>query len=64
MRKREINKAILEQFSSPCAYIGRNYDNGFINKEYYTNKNDYETSIIQKQKENKMISIKSLQMNI
>ena len=64
MRKREINKAILEEFSSPCAYIGRNYDNGFINKEYYTNKNDYETSIIQKQKENKMISIKSLQMNI
>jgi hypothetical protein len=64
MRKREINKAILEEFTSPCAYIGRNYDNGFINKEYYTNKNDYETSIIQKQKENKMISIKSLQMNI
>ena len=63
MRKKEITKAILEEYSSPCAYIGRNYDdNCFIDKEYYTNKNDYENSIIQKQKENKMISIKALKI--
>ena len=64
MRKKEINKAILEEFSSPCSYIGRNIDNNFINNEYYSSKNDEENSIIQKRKENKMISIKSLKMNI
>ena len=60
LRKKEINKAILEEYSSPCVYIGRNNDSIFINKEYYTNKNDYENPLIQKQKEKKMIRIKSL----
>ena len=64
MRKKEINKAILEEFSSPCSYIGRNVDNNFINQEYYNSKNDNENSFAQNKKEHKMISIKSLKMNI
>ena len=63
LRKKEINKAILDEFSSPCVYIGRNNDTTFINNEYYTNKNDNDSAIIHKQKENKMISIKLLNMN-
>ena len=64
LRKKEITKAILEEYSSPCVYLGRNKDSFFINKEYYTNKNDYENSYNQKTKENKMISIKTLSKNI
>ena len=63
LRKKEINKAILDEFSSPCVHIGRNNDSIFINNEYYTNKNDNEFSLIHKQKENKMISIKALNIN-
>ena len=73
LRKKEITKAILDEYSSPCVYVGRNKDSFFINKEYYTNKNDYENytnkndyenSYIPKSKENKMISIKSLTKKI
>ena len=66
LRKKEITKAILEEYSGPCVYIGRNKDSFFINKEYYTNKNDfdYENTYMPKIKENKMIRIKSLSKNI
>ena len=63
LRKKEINKAILDEFSSPCVHIGRNNDSIFINNEYYTTKSDNEYSLTHKQKENKMISIKALNIN-
>ena len=64
LRKKEMTKAILADYSNPCGYIGRNTKDYFINNDYYTNNNDFESSLIQKQKENKMIKIKSLKKNI
>ena len=64
LRKKEMTKAILADYSNPCGYIGRNNKDFFINNDYYTNNNDFESSLIQKQKENKMIKIKSLKKDI
>ena len=58
-----MTKDILAVYSNPCGYIGRNTKDFFINNDYYTNNNDFESSLI-KQKENKMIKIKSLKKNI
>ena len=60
LKEKELYRALYEEFSSPCVYIGRN-KNFSINNDFTTNK--YDSDIIQNQKGNKMIKIKSLQIN-
>ena len=41
-----MTKDILADYSNPCRYIGRNTKDFFINNDYYTNNNDFESSLI------------------
>ena len=61
-----MTDSILAESSNPYAYNGRNKKESFFNNDYYTDKNDfdYENSLMQIHKENKVIKIKSLQKDI
>jgi hypothetical protein len=65
-KKKDMTESTLADCSSPYAYIGRNKKESFLNNDYYTDKNnfEFENSLMQIQKENKVIKIKSLQKDI
>ena len=65
-KNKEMTEPIFSDCSNLYSYIGRNKKESFLSNDYYTDKNDFdfENSLMQIQKENKALKIKSLKKDI